>query len=319
MPNNWRPTASLETLRLRARLLARIRDFFSARDVLEVETPTLCQAAVTDPQLASFVLPTPGGDRYLQTSPEFAMKRLLAAGCGDIYQIAKVFRAGEAGRYHNPEFSLLEWYRLGFDQHALMDEAEALLRHALDGLRAITPVRRLTYRDAFMEYADVDVVIASEADCKAKMAERGIRAHADLDRRAWLELIMSHVVTPECSRGGFTFIYDYPADQAALARLRPGAPPVASRFELLGYGVELANGFHELADPKEQRARFECELASRREAGAPTAPMDERLLAALAHGLPDCAGVAMGLDRLVMLAAGVDHSAQAMAFSWGTA
>ncbi|MGH8502670.1 MAG: EF-P lysine aminoacylase EpmA [Gammaproteobacteria bacterium] len=317
--NDWRPTASLETLKIRARVLTRIRAYFAARDVLEVETPALSQAAVTDPQLASFALPTPGGDRYLHTSPEFAMKRLLAAGCGDIYQIARVFRAGEAGRYHNPEFSLLEWYRRGFEQHALMDEVEALLGETLAGFCAVTPVRRLTYRDAFAQYAGLDIATASIAECKASMMEGGIDTDAELDRRGWLELITSHMVAPACSRDRLTFIYDYPADQAALAKVRPGAFPVASRFELFANGIELANGFHELADPEEQRARFGRELASRRDAGGPIVPVDEHLLAALAHGLPDCAGVAVGLDRLVMLAAGHDHIAQAMAFSWDTA
>lgn len=300
-------------------MLARIRAFFAARDVMEVETPVLSLAAVTDPQLASLTVPAPGHDRYLRTSPEFAMKRLLAAGCGDIYEIAKVFRADEAGRYHNPEFSLVEWYRLGFDHHALMDEVEALLGHALDNIRAVTPVRRLTYRDAFAGYAGLDSATASIAACRDSLTARGIETDAELDRRGWLELLMSHVVVPECSRDGITFIYDFPEDQAALATVRLGAPPVASRFELLAYGVELANGFHELTDSYEQRARFERELAWRRRAGAPLVPLDENLLAALAHGLPACAGVAMGLDRLVMLAAGHDHIAQAMAFPWDTA
>ncbi|MBA2411090.1 MAG: EF-P lysine aminoacylase GenX [Gammaproteobacteria bacterium] len=319
MPHNWRPTASLETIRLRAGLLARIRAFFAARDVLEVETPALCQAAVTDPQLASFLVPVPGHDRYLRTSPEFAMKRLLAAGCGDIYEIAKVFRADESGRHHNPEFSLIEWYRLDFDHHALMDEVEALLGHALWDIRALTPARRLTYRDAFAEYAGLDSDTASIAACWASLTVRGVETYAELDRRGCLELLMSHVVAPCCSRDGFTFIYDFPHDQAALARVRPGAPPVASRFELLAFGVELANGFHELTDPDEQRERFERELEARRVSGAPSVPLDENLLAALAQGLPACAGVAVGLDRLVMLSANCDHIAQAMAFSWDTA
>lgn len=319
MQTDWRPTASHETLMIRARILARIREFFAARDVLEVETPALSQAAVTDPQLASFAIPTVDGYRYLHTSPEFAMKRLLAAGCGDIYQISKVFRAGEAGRCHNPEFSLIEWYRRGFDHHALMDEVEDFIVHTLHGLRVLSPSRRRSYHDAFSEYAGLNCTTASIAECEASVAAHGIELHAELDRRGWLELIMSHVVAPACSRDGLTFIYDFPADQAALARIRHGAPPVASRFELLAYGVELANGFHELTDSREQRARFERELAARHEAGAPIVPLDERLLAALAHGLPDSAGVAVGLDRLVMLAAGHDHIAQAMAFSWDNA
>jgi lysyl-tRNA synthetase class 2 len=313
---HWRPSASPATLRLRARILSRIRAFFAARGVIEVETPALSLAAATDPNLASFAVATRDGNRYLHTSPEFHMKRLLAAGSGDIYQICKVFRAGEAGRYHNPEFSLLEWYRSGFDHHALMDEVEALLDELLEDSRKIGLIARLTYRKAFLEHVGLDVLTASAADCERLVTERGIEAGDDLSLQQWLDLVMAHWVVPACSRYGFAFIYDFPADQAALARIRPGDPPVAERFELLGYGLELANGFHELTDPAEQRQRFERELQIRRERGAPCVPMDERLLAALAHGLPAYAGVALGLDRLVMLAGGDNQISRAMAFSW---
>jgi elongation factor P--(R)-beta-lysine ligase len=315
----WRPTASLKTLQLRARMLSRIRAFFAARDVMEVETPALSHTAITDPNLASFSVATACGDRYLHTSPEFPMKRLLAAGSGDIYQICKVFRVDEAGRYHNPEFSMLEWYRLGFDHLALIDEVEDLLQRVCEGLKDIMPARRLTYHDAFIEHAGLDIVSANAADYEAGAARYGIEMQVDLTFQQWQDLIMSHVVVPTCARDGFTFIYDFPTDQAALARIRPGDPPVAERFELIGYGLELANGFHELVDPNEQRERFERELQVRQACGLPCPPLDEYLLAALSRGLPDCAGIALGLDRLVMLTAGLGQISEAMAFSWENA
>ncbi len=319
MTANWRPKASLTTMQLRARMLSRIRAFFAARDVMEVETPALARSATTDPHIASFKVATADGDRYLHTSPEFAMKRLLAAGSGDIYQICKVYRADETGRHHNPEFSLLEWYRLDFDHHALMDEIEALLAEALRDLHEFGAARRFTYREAFVAFAGLDPLKASRADCAAAAIRHGLEAHQALDLQRWLELIMSQVVAPACAPDGFAFIYDFPVNQAALARIRPGTPPVAERFELIGYGLEMANGFHELTDAGEQRARFERELDIRREHGAPIMPMDERLLAALAYRLPDCSGVALGLDRLVMLAADLDHISAAMAFPWENA
>ncbi len=306
-------------LRLRARVLGRIRAFFAERGIMEVETPTLSQAAVTDPNLHSFALVANGAERYLHTSPEFPMKRLLAAGSGDIYQICKVFRADEAGRHHNPEFSLLEWYRLGFDHHALMDEVEALLAHLLKGAENMTPVRRLAYYDAFAEFGGLDAHRASVTECAAIAAEHGLRVHGDLDRQPWLELIMSQVIVPACSRDGFTFIYDFPAEQAALARVRADNPPLAERFELVGFGLELANGFHELTDSDEQGRRFARELRVRGARRAPAVAVDRRLLAALAHGLPGCAGVAVGLDRLLMLISGASHISEVMAFSWENA
>jgi lysyl-tRNA synthetase class 2 len=286
---------------------------------MEVETPILSQAAATDPNLGSFFLMGAERARYPHTSPEFAMKRLLAAGSGDIYQICKVFRTDEVGRHHNPEFSLVEWYRLGFDHHTLMNEVEALVNEALAGALVVGPAHRITYREAFMEYAGLDVSDAQTAECAAIAVRHGIQARDDLSLEQWMDLLTAQVVVPAASRKGFTFIYDFPASQAALARIRPAEPPVAERFELLAFGLELANGFHELTDAREQRARFDRELWARRERSMPAAPMDERLLEALAHGLPDCAGVALGLDRLVMLAANVDQVSQAMAFSWANA
>jgi lysyl-tRNA synthetase class 2 len=316
---DWRPTASVKTLQLRARMLSRIRGFFAAHSVMEVETPALSRAAVTDPNLASFAVATARSQRYLHTSPEFPMKRLLAADSGDIYQICKVFRADEAGCHHNPEFSMLEWYRLDFDHLDLMDEVEELLQQVCKGLTNSKPIRRLAYRDAFIEHAGLDLVGATVADCATSANKHRIEVKADLALQQWRDLIMSHVIVPACAVDGLTFIYDFPADQAALARVRPDDPPVAERFELIGYGLELANGFHELTDPREQRERFERELQVRQARGLPCHPLDERLLETLSYGLPDCAGVALGLDRLVMLAGGLDQISEAMAFSWENA
>ncbi|GAB4512799.1 MAG: elongation factor P--(R)-beta-lysine ligase [Sulfuricaulis sp.] len=311
---DWRPAAALEVLKLRARLLEQIRAFFSARGVLEVETPILSAAAVTDPMLASFAtrytgpLFPHGHTLYLHTSPEFPMKRLLATGSGSIYQICKVFRDGESGRRHNPEFTLLEWYRMGFDHHQLMTETAELVMQLLAPMLKLNPPEQLTYREAFLRYADLDPYAASPAEFERVAKIYDINVSPDLipenNLDAWRDLLLTHVVEPRLGQGQLTFIYDYPASQASLARIQPGHPPVASRFELYLNGIELANGFHELADADEQRTRFERQLHARATSDLPAVPLDERLLEALAHGLPDCAGVALGFDRLAMLASG---------------
>jgi lysyl-tRNA synthetase class 2 len=323
----WRPTAPLGNLRRRAEILAGIRAFFARRGVLEVETPALSAATVTDLHLASLETrssfrgpsgpPGPSGPAtlYLQTSPEFAMKRLLAAGSGPIYQIGKAFRDGESGRRHNPEFTLLEWYRPGFDHLALMDEVEALLAEVLGTPRA----ERWTYGALFRDRLGVDPHEATAADLAAAARRAGLDpgggpGSAALDREDLLHLLMGLALEPTLGRGRPSFVHDFPASQAALARVRPGPPPVAERFEVFIEGVELANGFHELSDPVEQRRRFEADLARRRERGLPEPPIDERLLAALAAGLPACAGVALGVDRLVMLAVGAASLDEVLAF-----
>jgi len=297
-------------------MLAAARAFFAARRVLEVETPILSAAAVSDPQLESLATRIAGrsGGFYLQTSPEYPMKRLLAAGSGDIYQICKVFRDAELGRWHNPEFTMIEWYRLGLDDAALMDEVEALLGALLEPQRTLPPAERLAYSAALERHAGVDAHRSSDAELGAAAQRHGIVCDAQLDRDAKLDLLMGLVVGPRLGLDRPCFICDYPASQAALARLKPGVPAVAARFELYLDGVELANGFHELQDAAEQRARFSRDLALRRRRGQAQRPVDENLLAALEHGMPDCAGVALGFDRLVALALGVDSLAQAMAF-----
>jgi len=315
----WRPGASLSRLKERARILQWIRAFFAAREVLEVETPTLSAAALTDPAIDSLSTDYLGPGHadglplYLHTSPEFPMKRLLAAGSGAIYQICKVFRQGESGRRHNPEFTLLEWYRPGFDHHRLMDEVEALVGDIL-GLAG--RAERLSYRDAFLRYADVDPLAVSIGELRETAKRLGCGDFdAGEERDTWLNLILSHHIEPHLGREGLCFLTDYPASQAALARLNSTDHRVAERFELYYKGVELANGFHELGDAVELRRRFESELAERAQRGMATPPMDGRLLAALEAGLPDCAGVALGVDRLVMLALGAESLQDVIAFT----
>ena len=318
---DWRPTASFDTLRLRAELLARIRYFFTERGVLEVDTPALSNAASTDPALQSFSTvydgPGPAGaSLYLHTSPEFPMKRLLAAGSGSIYQLCKVFRDGEFGARHNPEFTLLEWYRTGFDHLDLMDEVEQLLTTVLAGIAPPDSVHHWSYRELFLEYAGIDpFTVSPDALQQLLQTEHGISCTAlsTDDADGWLDLVMTHVIEPQLG-AGLVFVRDYPASQAALARLRPGTPSVAARFEVYLNGIELANGFHELADAVEQRARFEKERERRRCDGLADVRIDERLLSALASGLPDCAGVALGVDRLVMIASGTKSLHDVIAF-----
>ena len=314
---SWRPTAALAALKLRAMMLKIARAFFERRGVLEVETPILSAAAVSDPQIESLATQIAGlaGTRYLAPSPEYAMKRLLAAGCGDIYQICKVFRDAERGRWHNPEFTMIEWYRVGLDDAALMSEVEALIAELLAPVRSIGPAERLSYAEALRRHAGVDAFDSTEDELLDAARQHGIDCKAELDRDAKLDLLMGLVVGPQLGRDQPCFVCDYPASQAALARLKPGLPRVAARFELYLDGLELANGFHELAQAQEQRARFMHDLALRRARRQVQAPLDESFLAALESGLPDCAGVALGFDRLVALALGADTLAEAMTFS----
>jgi len=314
---SWRPTATLAVLQQRTMMLRTARAFFEQRGVLEVETPILSAAGVSDPQIESLATEIAGvaGRRYLCPSPEYAMKRLLAAGSGDIYQICKVFRDAERGRWHNPEFTMIEWYRIGQDDAALMNEVEALLAALLAPARTLGAAERLSYSDALRRHAGVDAFDSTEDELLDAARRHGIQCEAQLDRDAKLDLLMGLVVGPRLGRGNPCFVCDYPATQAALARIRPGQPRVAARFELYLDGLELANGFHELAKAREQRARFTRDLSLRRVRGQVQPPLDENFLAALMNGLPDCAGVALGFDRLVAIALGADNLADAMAFS----
>ena len=307
----------MKTLRLRADLVASMREFFRQRNVLEVETPALSIAGCTDPNLEPLTTRAGGlGDRelYLATSPEHAMKRLLAAGSGDIYQLCRVFRDGELGRWHQPEFMLLEWYRVGWDDRALVTEVDDLLRSLLEPHRPRTSTTRLSYRQAFRRYLDIDPGEDSGALVR-RLANLGIAVPRGVDHDGLLDLALSTAIAPAFDPDSITFICDYPASQAALARLRTTTPPVAARFEAFSGGLELANGYAELTDSNEQRSRFEAEQRKRRDSGLPVPPVDEDLLAALAHGLPACAGVAVGVDRLVALAAGLDNVADTMSFA----
>lgn len=312
---SWRPSADLETLKARAELYGSVRAFFFARGVMEVDTPVLSAHANVDRHIESFAVP---GGGWLQTSPEFAMKRLLCAGAGSIFQIAPVFRCEEQGRYHNPEFRLLEWYRPGWDHRRLMDEVESLMRELVPGLepRPEGGFERLSYRQAFVLHAALDPFTASPAELAARAAQAGYRAAADpcVERDEWLDVLMSLVVGPQLGRTGPTFLHDFPAGQCALARVRPGDPPLAERFELFWQGIELANGFHELGDASEQCARFEADQHWRAARRRVIPPYDANLIAALRHGLPDCAGVALGLDRLLMLKLGLPDIAATTSF-----
>ena len=307
---DWRASASFSALRRRAALFAQIRHFFAVRGVLEVDTPVLSEASATDPYLASFT--THG--LYLHTSPEFPMKRLLAAGSGSIYQICKVFRRGEFGRWHHPEFTLLEWYRIGLDHYALMDEMDVFLGEML----GCPAAERISYQAIFLQQIGIDPFTAETVALREQAMVLGIGEipHLDpTDRDAWLDLLLTHRVTSTLGREGKpTFLYDYPASQAALATVRPGPPAVAERFEVYVKGVELANGYHELRDAEELRRRFIADNEHRRLLGLPLVPYDKRLLAALEEGLPACAGVALGVDRLLMIQMGAVSIAEVLAF-----
>ncbi|MDE1897671.1 MAG: EF-P lysine aminoacylase GenX [Xanthomonadaceae bacterium] len=315
--------ATRDALLLRARLYDAIRSFFAARGVLEVETPVLSAAANTEPNIESFATrfsgPADAGarERWLRTSPEFALKRLLAAGVGDCYELGRVFRDAEAGRRHNPEFTLLEWYRVGFDHRQLAAETVALVQAALALAGRRAAVIERSYAALFIESLDLDPHRAGIADLRAALANVVIDP-AGLTRDDWLDLLMTHRIQPTFPAGRITVIHDYPASQCALARIRAGDPPLAERFEVYLGTQELANGYHELSDAAEQRARFERDNARRRGRGQRELPLDERLLAAL-DGLPDCAGVALGIERLLMALLGSEAIADVLAFPFDQA
>ncbi|WP_110650809.1 EF-P lysine aminoacylase EpmA [Salinicola peritrichatus] len=320
MPIDWQPTADIETLRERARLLSEIRAFFAARDVLEVETPILGHGGSTDPHLDSLSLEatTPnGGERlWLQTSPEFHMKRLLAAGSGPIFQLARSFRDGEVGRRHNLEFTMLEWYRPGFALEALIEECEALIRHVLPADPG--PLRRRRYRGLFRDVLGLDPFTTPLADLRQRAEQIGGLAMHDADRDGCLDLLMSLAIEPGLGQGGLDVVVDYPASQAALARKRLDAEDgveVAARFEIYLHGLELANGYDELTDAAEQGERFADDNRQRQALGKPGVDIDRRLIAALEAGIPAGSGVALGVDRLIQLALGKASVAEVMAFA----
>jgi lysyl-tRNA synthetase class 2 len=309
-------------LQERASLLSGIRRFFTRRGVLEVETPILSSSAnpdaAIDPMLSGYCLPCGQQSQtlYLQTSPEFPMKRLLAAGSGSIYQICQAFRNGERGRLHNPEFTLLEWYRIDYDHFQLMDEVDALLMLLLPDCAA---AQRLRYADLFLIHTGLDLFRATHAQLRERAEAAGVVIPESAHSGWLIEMLFELCVGPWLQHQQGVIVYDYPAAQASLSQLSAQDPLVAERFEYFYQGVELANGFHELADAGVQRRRFEAENLKRRRAGQERLPLDEHFLQALEHGLPDCSGVALGIDRLLMLRCGVDQIQDVLAFPFDRA
>jgi lysyl-tRNA synthetase class 2 len=305
----WRPTAKRATLETRAAMLAAARDFFSQRGILEVETPILCEQSVTDPHINSIMAAANGQNTWLRTSPEYHMKRLLAAGYGDIYQIGKAFRGGESGPRHQPEFTMIEWYRHDFTLADIIADTCDLI-FALSALCRIpaTTVNQVSYQDAFSAACGIDPLtadIGALRRCAATAAEGNHDPHLGEqlgdDRQGWLDLLASTLVYPTFNDGALWVVDQYPADQAMLARLNPDNPALAERFEIFWHGTELANGFRELRDAGEQQERFAADQRVRRAADLSAMEIDARLLAALETGLPECSGVAVGLDRILLV------------------
>lgn len=299
----------LNKLQARAALYHNIRDFFYKRGVLEVETPLLCSHGITDVYIQNIATQ----NRFLQTSPEYCMKRLLCKGSGPIFQICKAFRDEEFGTNHNPEFSMLEWYRPGYTHHQLMDELDELVQHLL----STQPATKKSYRDIFLEFINTDPLT-----CELGTLHDIIKQHdllqnvADIDHDTALQVILGDLIEPKIGVKNPIFIYDFPASQAALAKIRPDNPPVAERFELYYKGYELANGFHELTDANEQLARFQQDQKKRQALNLPTSEIDHYFIDALKQGMPPTSGVAVGLDRLLMLTTNSNSISDVLSFDW---
>ncbi len=314
MITDWQPSASFEMLGLRAQVLRRIREFMAQHAILEVETPVLIHSAVSDPNIQSFSTGfhnpnQPGEEKlYLHTSPEYAMKRLLAAGSGPIYQIIRVFRDYESGKLHNPEFTLLEWYQPGYDYHILMDEVDELI-HKLGFKRTI----RMSYGEVFEDYTGIDPHQTDFIELQQMAIQNGLHTSVN-DKSVLLDFIFSNMIAQNLGHAQPAFIYNYPACQCDLAKLNNSNPPQAERFELFISGIEIANGFNELCDAGEQRKRFEQEVRHRSLTDKTDHTIDQRLLDAMKSGLPECAGVAIGIDRLLMVLKGCDDIKLVIAF-----
>ncbi len=312
----WQPTASIDHLLKRAKIIKEIRRFFSDRGVLEVETPVLSEFSVTDVHLSTFSTQflSPFANEaktlYLMTSPEYHMKRLLAAGSGAIYQLCKVFRNEEAGKRHNPEFTMLEWYRPYFDMYRLINEVDDLLQQILD----CEPAESFSYQFVFQTYVGLDPLSASKAQLVEKARKHGLQCDDDENRDTLLQFLFSEVVEAKIGQERPTAVYHFPSTQAALAQVSSEDHRVAERFEFYYKGLELANGFHELDDAKEQIRRFNADNVEREKAGLPPQALDVRFLAALEAGMPNCSGVALGVDRLIMLALNASHISEVISF-----
>jgi lysyl-tRNA synthetase class 2 len=318
-PLDWQPSATLETLSVRAAMLAAARQFFAARKVLEVETPVLCAHGVTDPHIANISVNPGDTTRWLRTSPEYHMKRLLAAGAGDIYQIGKAFRGGEAGRIHQPEFTMIEWYRHGFSiEEMAQDTCDLIIELSAYSSHPVVKTERISYREAFIRSSGLDPFTASSEEMRAAAARYSVSLDTIAgrnDHTLWLDLLAGTIVYPSLTGNKLWVVDGFPADQAMLARLNPADPTVAERFEVFLHGVELANGFRELRDPVEQAARFATDRKRRELTGAPDILPDSQLLAALEAGLPDCAGVAVGLDRVLLVTNEIAELSATMSFA----
>lgn len=314
----WQPTMSWETAQLRSKVLSRIRSFFNVRDIIEVETPVMARSTITDVHLDALTstydyLERGSQKYYFQTSPEYLMKRLLADGYGDIYQVTKAFRNEPFGRHHNPEFTMLEWYRLNYDHVSLMDEVEALLTCVLNTKAAV----RMTYQEAFLKYLDLDPLESSFEECIALLksndkCDAWLVETNDLD--IVLQFIFTELIEVHLGIEEPCFIYNFPASQASLARLDEIDKRVANRFECYYKGIELANGFYELSDEKIQRQRFEQDNIARKNMGLPERQIDELFMSSLKSGLPQCAGVALGIDRFIMLAGNLTSIKEVISF-----
>ncbi len=311
MSKEWLPTCTSDVLRLRAQLYNKIRDFFSERAVLEVETPLLGSGCGTDPQLDFFntyyCTPPLQHKLFLQTSPEFAMKRLLASGSGSIYQICKAFRNGESGRFHNPEFTLLEWYRVGFTLPELMDEIAELMSLLFKNYIALNDPQRFSYQEIFQHYTGLNALEFSYKKYSDYAQSNNVADAVTIcgyDHGLWLDFIFSHNIQPNLGQNAVAMIFGYPACQSSLARINKDNSKITDRVEVFINGVELGNGYYELTDAKEQSKRFDEEIAFRRQIKRPVTVKDKHLIAALEQGLPECSGMAIGLDRILMLMTG---------------
>ncbi len=327
----WRPSCDLKVIQLRAKMLAGVRAFFYQRSVLEVETPLLCHATGTDPQLDFFStayhhVPSKkemkSKDFFLQTSPEFAMKRLLAAGSGSIFQICKAFRNGESGRFHNPEFTILEWYRVGFTLPQLMDEVAELMVEVLQGSYIINDIQKISYVELFEQTTGLNPLVFCQESYSLYAANNSISDAITLcgkDHSMWLDFIFSYKIQPILNDQSLYMVYGYPVIQSSLARINKDNSAIADRFEVFINGIEIGNGFFELADASEQEQRFDQENKSRAQGQLLQVDKDQLFLDALRFGLPDCSGIAIGLDRLLMIVANADSLNEVIAFPFDRA